>query len=323
MLIMDQKNKFKKNVFLKLALIISLAAPGIIGLNPKPTMAQDPFRTKNERKIGEHTEKAFKTIFLEGDYKTVEKELILAAEKEPNEPLTHAIKASLAYTEEDWESIKKYATKTLETAQSLSSEDPVRGNIYLAVGHFLDGAYIYEKQGAFNAINKLQLVFKHFDVAEDIDANDPELNLIKGYIDLLLAVNLPFSSPEEAIARFETYAAPNYLVERGLAVAYRDLKQYDKALKYADKALNTAPDNPEHYYLKGQILRKIGKEEQNIDVLEDALKNFEVALNKSEQLPQFVLKSLKRETSQTEAKITEIKATRANKSIDPSSNGDN
>lgn len=127
-------------------------------------------------------------------------------------------------------------------------------------------------------------------------------------MDLLLAVNLPFSSPEQAIARFETYAAPNYLVERGLAVAYRDLEQYDKALKYAEKALEIAPDNPEHHYLKGQILRKIGKKEQNLNILKDALQNFETALAKSEQLPGFVVESLENETAKTKAKIEEIES---------------
>lgn len=319
MLDMKEKIKLKTSDLIKSTLILFLATTGTIAftitLRSNSALAQDPFRAKNAREIGVQTEKAFKTVFLEGDYKTVTKELNLAEAKEPNEPLNYAMQASLAYTQEDWENIKKYADKTLASAQNLQANDPLRSHIYLAVGHFLDGAYIYEKKGAFSAINKLQSVFNHFDAAEDIDANDPELNLIKGYIDLLLAVNLPFSSPEEAIARFETYAAPNYLVERGLAVAYRDLKQYDQALKYADKALDTAPDNPEHYYLKGQILRKIGKEKENIEVLEDALVNFEVALDKSEQLPLFVLKTLKRETRQTEEKIAEIKAKTANKLI--------
>ena len=40
------------------------------------------------------------------------------------------------------------------------------------------------------------------------------------------------------------------------AVAYRDLKEYDNALKFVDKALEIAPENPEHYYLKGQILMR-------------------------------------------------------------------
>ncbi len=298
-----QLSRVKKSV-----LVVPFVIASLIGWGNSPVLAQDPFRDENPREIGSYTEQAFKTVFFKGDYQAVVSELELAELEEPNEPLAHAMRASLAYTNTDWENIRKYALKTLESAQKLSYQDPIRGNLYLAVGHFLDGAYIYEKQGAIEAIKKLQLVFKYLDLAEDIDPNDPELNLIKGYMDLFLAVNLPFSSPEQAIARFETYAAPNYLVERGLAVAYRDLKQYDKALKYADKALGTAPDNPEHYYLKGQILRKIGQEKQDIDILKDALENFEEAMAKSEQLPEFIIKSLSKETEKTKAKIEEIES---------------
>ena len=300
------KIKFKQLVW-SLPLSITMT----IGLSNSVALGKDPFRSENPREIGKYTEEAFETVFLEGDYKAVNEKLELAESEEANEPLTYALLASLAYTEKDWENIKKYATKTLETAQFLTVEDPVRGNLYLAVGHFLDGAYIYEKQGALDAINKLQLVFKYFDAAAENDPNDPELNLIKGYVDLLLAVNLPFSSPEQAIDRFETYAAPNYLVERGLAVAYRDLKQYDQALEYANKALETAPDNPEHYYLKGQILRQIGKRENDLKVLADAIENFEQALEKSAQLPDFVLETLERENRLTKEKIAEIESDKA------------
>lgn len=296
------RNQLKQMVW---ALPLSTAM--VIGIGHDAVLAKDPFRDENPRDIGKHTEKAFKTIFLQGDYKAVDEELELAESKEADDPLAHAMLASLAYTEKDWESIKAYALKTLESAQILSETDPVRGNLYLAVGHFLDGAYVYEKQGALDAINKLQLVFKYFDRAEDSDPNDPELNLIKGYMDLLLAVNLPFSKPEQAIARFETYAAPDYLVDRGLAVAYRDLKQYDRALEYADKALETAPDNPEHYYLKGQILRQIGKKNNDIETLEEARENFELALEKSSQLPDFVLETLERENRLTQERVDEIK----------------
>ena len=257
---MNRKIKFIdfQNWSKHIALVISLAIATTIGFS-NSAWAKDPFRDKNARDIGKYTEEAFKTVFLEGDYKTVNESLKKAELQEPDEPLAYAMLASLAYTENDWESIKKYAVQTLESAQLLSQTDPLRGNLYLAVGHFLDGAYIYEKEGAIDAIEKLQLVFKFLDRAEAADPNDPELNLIKGYMDLLLAVNLPFSKPEQAIARFEGYAAPDYLVERGLAVAYRDLKKYQEALKYADLAIETAPENPEHYYLKGQILRQIGK----------------------------------------------------------------
>lgn len=288
---------------------LSLSLTMIIGVSNSQVLAADPFRTENPRDIGKHTEQAFKTIFFEGDYKGVSQELQLAETQESDEPLAYAMLASLAYTERNWDNIQKYALKTLESAEKLSQSDPVRGNLYLAVGHFLDGAYVYEKQGALDAINKLQLVFKYLDQAEAEDPNDPELNLIKGYIDLLLAVNLPFSKPEQAIARFESYAAPNYLVERGLAVAYRDLEQYDQALKYVKSAIKIAPDNPEHYYLQGQILRQLGKRNNNVEILQQAQQNFEQALLKSSQLPDFVLKSLKRETRLTQEKIAELEAT--------------
>jgi tetratricopeptide (TPR) repeat protein len=299
------QNKLKRTILLFLVATT-------ISFGNASAWAKDPFRDKNPRDIGKHTEQAFKTIFFEGDYQAVAEELEKAESQEPEEPLAHAMLASLAYTEKDWESIKKYALQTLETAQILSQSDPVRGNLYLAVGHFLDGAYIYQKQGAIDAIDKLQLVFKYLDRAEDADASDPELNLIKGYIDLFLAVNLPFSKPEQAIARFEGYAAPNYLVERGLAVAYRDLKEYDRALKYADKALATAPKNPEHYYLKGQILRQIGKKENSPQILTEAVENFELALAKSAQLPNFVLKTLRKENRLAKEKIAEINLNKQN-----------
>ena len=292
----------------QLALVTSVAIAITFGTSHNFAWGQDPFRDKNARDIGKYTEQAFETVFLKGDYKTVAEELEKAKAEEPEEPLNHALLASLAYTEKDWTNIKKYALQTLESAQSLSQTDPVRGNLYLAVGHFLDGAYVYETEGALDAIEKLQLVFKYLDRAEDADPDDPELNLIKGYMDLLLAVNLPFSQPEQAIARFEGYAAPNYLVERGLAVAYRDLEQYDRALEYADKAIETAPENPEHYYLKGQILRKIGNQEENVAILGEAVENFELAQEKSAQLPEFILKTLNREHSLTQEKIAEIES---------------
>lgn len=298
----------KFTLFKQVFLILSLTFISTLSISNNSALAEDPFRTKKSRDIGKYTETAFETLFLEGDYKKVNKYLKLAESNEANEPLAYAIKASLAYTEEDWETLRNYALKTLTSAQNLQPQDPVRGNLYLAVGHFLDGAYQYHKEGPIGAIQKLQLVFKYLDAAEDSDSKDPELNLIKGYMDLLLAVNLPFSSPEQAIARFQTYAAPNYLVERGLAVAYRDLKQYDQALKFANKALKIAPDNPEHYYLKGQIIRQIGKKKNSIPLLEEALDYFDRAANKSDQLPRFVVSPLKREISQTQAKIEEIKA---------------
>ena len=300
------------NKITKYSTIFSLASAITLSISSL-ALAADPFRVDNARDIGEHTEKGFYTLFVLGDYFGSLEPLKVAEVEEPNEPLAHALIASLAFTEEDWETLNIYAQKTLKAAEKLAKTDPLRGNLYLAVGHFMDGAYVYEKDGPLGAIQKLQLVFKYFDAAEEADPNDPELNLIKGYVDLLLAVNLPFSSPEQAIARFEAYAAPNYLVNRGIAVAYRDLKEYDTALEFVDKALEIAPENPEHYYLKGQILRKIGKRQQSIPILEQALDHFSRALSKESQLPKFIVKPLKRELNQTNKKIAEIKAETAKK----------
>ncbi|MGL4881651.1 MAG: tetratricopeptide repeat protein, partial [Waterburya sp.] len=75
---------------------------------------------------------------------------------------------------------------------------------------------------------------------------------------------------------------------------------------YADQALKIAPDNPEHYYLKGQILRQLGKQKNSIPILEEAQENFEQALEKSAQLPGFVLETLERENRLTQEKIAEI-----------------
>lgn len=299
----------------KLTSLVLVTVTATLGIT-NFTWAADPFRSENPRELGENTEKAFETIFFLGDYQGAKEPLQLAEQEKTTEPLAYALLASLAFTEEDWDTLRVYALKTLETAEKLKTTDPLRSNLYLAVGHFMDGAYLYEKEGAVSAIQKLQLVFKYFDTAEDVNPNDPELNLIKGYVDLLLAVNLPFSSPEQAIARFEQFAAPDYLVDRGIAVAYRDLKDYEKALVSVNQALELAPDNPEHYYLKGQILRKIGKKKQDIAVLTEALDNFSQAVSKEAQLPSFIVEPLKREMRQTQETIEEIKAISSNSKSD-------
>lgn len=271
-----------------------------------PAWGGDPFRTKDPRDIGEKTEEGFKTLFEQGNYKQAKTELIKAESAQESDPLTYAMIASLAYTEEDWETMKVYAQKTIKRAEELKNKDPLRSNLYLAVGNFLEGAYIYNQEDPVAAVNNLPAVFQYLDQAQARDANDPELNLIKGYLDLFLAVNLPFSTPEDAIARFQNYAAPNYLVYRGLAVAYRDLDQPDKALPFVDQAIKLTPDNPELYYLKAQILRKQDKDGKSLSIQQTALQYFDQALAKADQLPQFILKSLRSERNRTLQRIEKL-----------------
>ena len=277
----------------------------LIALNvlSNPTLAADPFPRSQPRNIGDNTEAAFKAVFEQGNYQAGQKYLQKAISNEPNEPLAYAMQASIAYTQDDLSTLESYSAKTLDTAKKLIPSDPLRGNLYAAVGHFLEGAVILTREGTMSgapkALSRLGEVYKHLDKAEAISPNDPELNLIKGYMDLMLAVNLPFANPQQAIQRFEQNAGPQYLVDRGIAIAYRDLKNYPQALTYANRALKLAPENPELYYLKAQILREQAKKQKNPETMQQALTNFDQALAKKSQLPAKLVKQIEGERQKT------------------------
>ena len=283
-------------------LSVTVTTSILLNMLVNPSFAGDPFRGRESRKIGDRTEAAFHAIFQQGNYPTAKDALQKAASSEPNEPLIYAIQASLAYQNQDSASLEKYSSKTLETGQNLIASDPLRGNLYTAVGHFLTGAVILNREGTVNgvpqALSRLRKVYTYLDRAEEISANDPELNLIRGYMDLMLAVNLPFTSPDDAINRLEKNAAPGYLVDRGIALAYRDLKQHSQALDYVNRALKTTADNPEIYYLKAQILHEKGKKEKSQDLIKEAIIHFDKALAKKSQLPANLVKQIEYERNQ-------------------------
>ncbi|MBD1928413.1 tetratricopeptide repeat protein [Trichocoleus sp. FACHB-90] len=277
---------------LQLRIVGAIASASLTALSlfPTPTLAGDPFRSSNSGQIGNQTEAAFKAIFETGNYPQAKLYLQQAESSEPNEPLVYAMRASLAYTEQDWKSVNTYAEKTLKTAEQLTTTNPLRGNLYTAVGHFLQGAYNLSLvnndpiKGGSQALNKLQEVFTYLDKAEKVGSDDAELNLLKGYMDLMMAVNLPFSNPKQAIERLEK-AGPSYLAYRGIAVGHRDLKDYDKALEYVNRALAVTPNNPEVHYLKAQILVAKGKKQKDQSLFNEAKKDFNAALAKPDQLP--------------------------------------
>lgn len=282
---------------------LASAAVVVLGLWMTPSLAGDPFRSSNPRAIGDKTEAAFNSIFKEGNYKQAKGYLSQAEASEPKEPLAYAMQAALAFNDitqdkndPNLELLKGYADKTLQTAQQLKNTDPLRGNLYTAVGHFLEGTYDFKKEGAVGALTKLQKVFQYLDEAKKIDPNDPELNLLTGYMDLMLAINLPFSDPAQAIQRLENYGAPKYLAYRGIAVGYRDLKQYSKAMEFVDRALALTPDNPEVLYLKAQILRYQDKNQESLEF-------FKKALEKQAQLPNNSVAQITREQCRLQNKI--------------------
>jgi tetratricopeptide (TPR) repeat protein len=275
-----------------------------------PAFAADPFRTKDQRNISNNTEAAFNAVFLKGDYQTANSFVETALSTEKNEPLLYAMRASFAYTNKDIAGLESDSKKTLEAAERLIATDKLRGNLYLAVGEFLGGAVILSRQGTVNgapeALSRLRKVYGYLDKAEAISATDPELNLIKGYMDLMLAVNLPFADPAQAIQRLEKNAAPAYLVDRGIAIAYRDLKQYSQALEYAEKALKGASENPEIYYLKAQILREKGKKDKNTQLIREAVTNFDKALAKKTQLPSLLVKQIEHERRNADTNVKNL-----------------
>lgn len=287
--------------FLSFPVVAKVTCVTFVALNLwiNPSLAGDPFRNNKPHQIGDRTEAAFNAIFQNGNYPAAEDYLNQAINYEPNEPLVYALKASLAYGNQDLLSLDKYSKKTLAAGKKLIKRDKLRGNLYIGVGNFLEGAVILIRQGNVNgvpqALNKLAKVYEYLDKAAAINGNDPELNLIKGYMNLMLAVNLPLISPDQAIAKLRKNAAPGYLVDRGIALAYRDLKKYHQALDAVNRALKNTANNPEIYYLKAQILHEKGKQEKSLNLIKDAIAHFDKALTKKSQLPSSLVKQIQYE----------------------------
>ncbi|NJL02829.1 MAG: hypothetical protein HC910_20525 [Spirulinaceae cyanobacterium SM2_1_0] len=276
-----------------------------VGLTALPAFAGDPFRSSNPRPIGDRTEAAFDAIFQRGDYPAAREYLDVAREQEATEPLVYAMSASLAFNQGDMDALSRYAQQTRAAAEQLKASDELRGNLYLAVGSFMEGAHAFKTRGPVGAATKLQEVLRYLNAARAIDPNDPELNLMEGYMELLLAVNVPFANPEQAIAKFEANAAPSYLVNRGIAIAYRDLDRYDEALVYANRALSETPDNPEVMYLKAQILHEQGKFAGDREIVQQSVDLFNAALAKQAQLPANLPRQIDRERGIAQAWLNE------------------
>ena len=260
----------------------SLLAVLVTAATAMPSFAADPFRTSNARAIGGETQKAFELMFREGNYVGAVKQLDIAIRTEASEPLLFALRASTLYTKEDYLGMQVAGKRVRKNAEALKGKDNLRAYLYIAVSDLIEAGYIVKTDGLSSAARALPLVQNVFDnikKAQDINPNDPELNLIKGYIDMLIASVLPLSDLETALASLRQYAAPDYLKWRGIALAYRDARKPELALDAVNKAIAAAPNNPELNYLKGQILWMQGGSSVPI-----AKKQFEVALSKSKQM---------------------------------------
>jgi tetratricopeptide (TPR) repeat protein len=274
--------------------------------------AGDPFRSTNPSPMGDHIEMAFDAMFEQGNYVEASRHLAQAETTEGDEPLVYAMLGALAYLDQDWADLNRYADETLTKGSALVAQDPLRGNLYRAIGHFLEGAYVLSPagegtlRGLPTVLNKLQEVYAALGEAQKVNPNDPELNLIQGFMDLQVAVNLPLASPKKAVQRLEGAAAPRFIADWGIALAYRDLNRLPEALDRVNAALNASgQQNPQLYHLRAQILRKQA-EQGNSALFAQAQADFETALAKANQLPKVVVGDIAREYCRNQIQVDQV-----------------
>jgi tetratricopeptide (TPR) repeat protein len=272
-------------------------------VKPNSNMIRPP--GGNQQRQGSNVDQAKAAMFRDGDYVKAKQYLEVALKTEPNEPLTYAMNTLYPFSAGDYEKVKEYGEKTSKAAEQLMTTNQLRGNLYQGVGLGILGAYELKKAngGALGALNKLQKVFEYMGKAKKIDPNNSELNLVKGYMDLLLAVNVPFSDTNQAIDQLKN-AEPRYLALRGMYVGYRDLKDYDKANTAINAAIKLAPHNPELTYYKAQLLGIRGREQQNDNDLRASIKLFESAYKKGDQLLISTVAQIMSERCQAKSALT-------------------
>lgn len=237
-----------------------------------PTLAADPFRSgmsPNASPMGSTTGEAFELMFKDSDYKGAEALLNSAEGSEADEPLLYTLQALLIYQNEDskdWSELSSYAQKTKSAAKALSRKgddsSKLRGNLYLAMADFLDGAYAITKDGPVlgmsTAFGKLRGIYGSMKKARAINPDDPELNLVQGFLDMMVSNYLPLSDTKSAIKKLESVRETNpdaaYLANWALATGYRTMKKQDKALEAVNLGLADQPNHAELNYLKAQIL---------------------------------------------------------------------
>ncbi len=259
---------------------------GLLMMLATPAWAGDPFRQGTEaRDISPEVEAAFEEFFCAGRYVGSREKLETALAASPEEPMVYALLAAIAYQEGNLEAFAERGQQTLEVAAQLKDQDPLRGNLYEGIGHGLQAANTVLQDGVVMGLPKalptLNQLFSSIRAAQAVNAEDPELNLLNGYMDLLL------TNRDKALEQFKK-AGPNYMALRGQALAHRDLKQYPEALAAVDEAIETSCDNPELYYLKAQILVDQGDDSQ-------AVPFFDQALALSDQLPEALTNQISRE----------------------------
>lgn len=309
------RSVFKSHYYRKITLRASQSLGAlalVLNLGIPLAQAGDPFRTSNPAAIGPHTEAAFRAMMERGNYREAAHHLDMAQDAEATDPLVYAMLASLAYLSEDWSALQGHARQTLSAAEALQGSSPLRSHLYTAIGHFLEGAHVLSPagegtlRGVPTALSKLEAVYGALGEAKKIDPNDPELNLIQGFMDLQIAVNLPLTSPRKAIERLEANAAPEFIADWGIALAYRDLDKLAEALDRVNGAIvATNGQNPQLYHLRAQIFRKQG-EAGDPAAFDRARADFEKALMGANNLPSQIVGEIAYEYCRNQANLDQM-----------------
>lgn len=271
---------------------ILVALPLLALLYSSRGLAADPFRPgANARPFGTALEKAFEDFFRSGNYLNSSRKLAAAQVENPDEPLVYTLKAALAYLNSQPQQLESLAQKTREVSMALETTDKSRSHLYRGLADGLEGASYYLKDGdvgLVTAFPKITSMILEIDKARQSAPEDPEINLIVGYINTVEA-KLPGRSNKykEALDAFRK-ANPSYLAFRGQALVYRDTKNYLQAQMMVDKALADAPQNPDLLYLKAQIFALQKKPAE-------AVAFFDKALSFGKQLPESTKRQIRKE----------------------------
>jgi tetratricopeptide (TPR) repeat protein len=275
------------------------ALPLLTLLLSSSALAADPFRTgPKARPMGPALEKAFEDFFRNGSYLNSSQKLNAAQAENPNEPLVYTLQAALAYMNKQPERMQAMAQKTRQVAEAMSAKDEARSHLYRGLATGLEGAGDYLKNGDSalpSILTKVPSMLLEIDTAHKKAPDDPEVNLIVGYVDTVIA-KYGLSNYDEALESFRK-ANPAYLSFRGKALVYREKKDFGQAQQMVDKALAAAPQNPDLFYLKGQILAS----QRNPT---DAVLSFEKALSLGKQLPESTKKQIRKERDTQIAKLS-------------------
>lgn len=263
-------------------------------------IAADPFRTGKEAlPIGPSLESAFNDFFRNGSYLNSSQRLKTAELENPNEPLVYTLQAALAYMSEQPVKMLALAKKTGTVAKAMETKNEARSHLYRGLAQGLEGASYYLKDGEAGLLSAFPYVSSmllEIDKARQLAPADPEVNLVVGYVQTILASQKmkPYS---DAIQSFSK-AKPSYLALRGQALVYRDTKDYLQAQTMVEKALVDAPTNPELFYLKGQILALQQRPA-------DAIAFFDKALTLGKQLPESTKKQIRKERNSQVLKVSQ------------------